>query len=134
MAAIASVAMAHSSIDPDAISALLDTPDHRGRQALLPDAVAQAGRLATQARTAVRIRAKATDPLVVRLVAQMQTTAEVHEDFTLRWTGVVVDDLTWPALAADLMALVANWAELITVVMPADPGMVIAEQQDIRPG
>lgn len=94
----------------------------------------QAELLATQARTSARIRiqAEATDPLVVRLVAQMQTIADVHDNFSVRWTGAMVDHLTWPALAADLTALVANWAALITVVMP-DPDMIIAAQQDNGP-
>lgn len=57
-----------SEIDP--ISALFSAPDHATRQALLPDAVAQAGQMAGKMRALITTWSTTTDPDIAELVEQ----------------------------------------------------------------
>lgn len=104
----------------DPITAMLAAPDNAARQALLPDAVRQAETLAEWIHASIRLRATSTDPDVVRLVEQLRDSFAAHDQFPARWRGNVVDDASWPVLAADLHQLLTEWAHIIDTLLPTE--------------
>lgn len=110
----------HGSDSTDPITAMLDAGDNATRQALLPEAVRQVDKLAEWMCASIIPRATSTDPDVVRRVKQMRDSLAVHDQFSARWAGNMVDDVSWPVLAADLHQLLTEWAHVIDTVMPKE--------------
>ncbi|GAB2738934.1 hypothetical protein GCM10027174_10360 [Salinifilum aidingensis] len=105
-----------SEIDP--ISAMFSAPDHATRQALLPGAVAQAAEMAGKMRATIATWQESTDPGIARLVEHARDSVDMHEQFVARWDGSLVDEASWPILAAELHRLVFTWAHIVETVMP----------------
>ena len=109
----------HSLASGDPLCALLAASSPAESLALLPSGVRRAGELAEQLREAVRLRAGTTEPLLVELVAAMDSAAEAHERFVATWSETtVLSELTQGVLEEDVCTLTGTWASVIRVVGP----------------
>ncbi|GGM83976.1 hypothetical protein GCM10012275_63240 [Longimycelium tulufanense] len=116
----ASGSIDHVAVPGDPLCALLAAPSPEHSLELLPAAVRRAAELAERLRAAVRLRRRSTDPLLVELVAAMDSAAVAHERFVATWSDTTaLSGFTQEMLEADVCTLTDTWASVIGVVVDA---------------